>query len=43
MLAIFMVAVVGPAKTTTGLILKAITLALLVSGIFLGEGFIWHS
>jgi hypothetical protein len=40
LLAIFMVAVVGPARTTTGLILKAITIALLVSGIFLGEGFI---
>ncbi len=35
-----MVAFVGPAKTTTGLILKATTIALLVSGILLGEGFI---
>ncbi len=40
LLAIVMVAFVGPAKTTTGLILKATTIALLVSGILLGEGFI---
>jgi hypothetical protein len=40
LLAVLMVAWVGPAKTTTGLILKAITIALLVSGILLGEGFI---